>query len=50
VASATALANMATAAVENGVGGALMSQMLPFADPGPVDLFLELETAVYAGR
>ncbi len=32
---------------ENGIGGALMSQILPFADPGPVDLFLELESAVY---
>ncbi|MEM9561809.1 MAG: serine hydrolase domain-containing protein [Actinomycetota bacterium] len=33
---------------ENGIGGALMSQILPFADPGPVDLFYELESAVYA--
>lgn len=31
----------------NGVGGAYMSQILPFADPGSLDLFFEMETAVY---
>lgn len=32
---------------ENGIGGAYLSQMIPFADPGTVDLFFEMETAVY---
>ncbi len=31
----------------NGVGGAYLSQILPFADEGSTDLFFELETAVY---
>jgi len=34
---------------ENGIGGAYMTQILPFADEGSVGLFTELETAVYAG-
>ncbi|MEM9035050.1 MAG: serine hydrolase domain-containing protein [Actinomycetota bacterium] len=34
----------------NGIGGAYLSQILPFADPGSVELFMELETAVYAER
>ena len=32
---------------QNGIGGAYLSQILPFADEGSLDLFLELETAVY---
>ena len=32
---------------QNGIGGAYLSQILPFADPGTVDLFMEFETAVY---
>ncbi len=35
---------------ENGIGGAYLSQMIPFADPGTVDLFFEMESAVYASR
>ncbi len=35
---------------QNGIGGAYLSQILPFADPGTVDLFLEFETAVYQSR
>ena len=31
----------------NGIGGAYISQILPFADAGSMDLFFELETAVY---
>ncbi len=31
----------------NGMAGAYMSQMLPFADAGTLDLFYEYETAVY---
>ncbi len=31
----------------NGIAGAYMSQMLPFADQGTLDLFYEFETAVY---
>jgi len=31
----------------NGVAGAYLSQILPFADPGSVGLFLDFETAVY---
>lgn len=31
----------------NGVGGAYLSQILPFADAPSTDLFFELETAVY---
>jgi len=32
---------------ENGIGGAFLSQILPFVDSGSVDLFFELESAVY---
>ncbi len=32
------------------IGGAYLSQILPFADPGSLDLFTEFETAVYAAR
>ena len=35
---------------ENGVGGAYLSQILPFADAGSVDLFFEVESAVYSSR
>lgn len=35
---------------ENGVGGAYLSQILPFADAGSMDLFFEVESAVYASR
>jgi methyl acetate hydrolase len=31
----------------NGIAGAYMSQILPFADPGSLGLFFEMETAVY---
>lgn len=31
----------------NGIAGAFLSQILPFADPGALDLYLEMETAVY---
>jgi CubicO group peptidase (beta-lactamase class C family) len=31
-----------------GVGGVLMTQLLPFADPAVLDLFARFETAVYA--
>ncbi|MEM9611454.1 MAG: serine hydrolase domain-containing protein [Actinomycetota bacterium] len=31
----------------NGIGGAYLSQILPFADAGSLGLFYELETAVY---
>lgn len=31
----------------NGIAGAFLSQVLPFADPGALDLYLEMETAVY---
>lgn len=31
----------------NGIGGAYLSQILPFADAGSVELFLEIERAVY---
>jgi methyl acetate hydrolase len=34
----------------SGIGGAYLSQILPFADPGSMDLFFELESAVYASR
>jgi methyl acetate hydrolase len=34
----------------NGIGGAFLSQILPFVDAGALGLFTELETAVYAGR
>ena len=34
----------------SGIGGAYLSQILPFADPASMDLFFELETAVYASR
>lgn len=32
---------------ENGIGGAYLSQILPFADAGSYDLFFEVEKAVY---
>ncbi|MEZ5378534.1 MAG: serine hydrolase domain-containing protein [Acidimicrobiales bacterium] len=32
---------------ENGIGGAYLSQILPFVDEGSIDLFYELERAVY---
>jgi methyl acetate hydrolase len=32
----------------NGIGGAYLSQILPFADQPSMDLYLELETAVYS--
>ena len=32
----------------NGLGGALMTQILPFADHAALDLFYEFETAIYA--
>jgi methyl acetate hydrolase len=32
---------------KNGIGGAFMSQILPFADPGALALFFEMESAVY---
>ena len=32
---------------EHGVGGTYLSQILPFADPGTLELFFEVETAVY---
>jgi methyl acetate hydrolase len=32
---------------ENGIGGVYLSQILPFIDPGSMDLFYEMETAVY---
>ena len=32
----------------NGIGGAYLSQILPFADAGSLELFTEFETAVYA--
>jgi methyl acetate hydrolase len=32
---------------QNGIGGAYLSQILPFADRPSTDLFFELETAVY---
>ncbi len=31
----------------NGIAGAFLSQVLPFADPGALNLYLEMETAVY---
>ncbi len=34
----------------NGVGGAYLSQILPFADSASMELFFELETAVYEER
>lgn len=34
----------------NGIGGAYLSQILPFVDAGTFGLFTEFETAVYAGR
>jgi methyl acetate hydrolase len=34
----------------NGIGGALLTQILPFADDKAVDLFYEFETAVYDNR
>ena len=34
----------------NGLGGAYLSQILPFADTGSLDLFTEFETTVYATR
>jgi methyl acetate hydrolase len=33
---------------QNGVAGAYLSQILPFADEGSTNLFFELEEAVYA--
>jgi methyl acetate hydrolase len=33
---------------ENGIGGAYLSQILPLGDEGSVNLFYELETAVYS--
>ena len=33
---------------QNGIGGAYLSQILPFADQGSLDLFLEMQSAVYA--
>ncbi len=33
----------------NGIGGAYLSQILPFADAGSLELFTEFETAVYDG-
>ena len=35
---------------QNGVGGCLLSQILPFADEGSVSTYLDFETAVYANR
>ncbi len=32
----------------NGIGGAYLSQILPFVDPGSLDLFYEFERAAYA--
>jgi methyl acetate hydrolase len=32
---------------ENGIGGAYLSQVLPFVDPGSLGLFYEMESAVY---
>ncbi|MEM7273697.1 MAG: serine hydrolase domain-containing protein [Actinomycetota bacterium] len=34
----------------NGIGGAYLSQILPFADKGSLDLFFEVEKAVYDAR
>jgi len=34
----------------NGIGGAYLSQILPFADAASMELFFELETAVYEQR
>ncbi len=34
----------------NGLGGAYLSQILPFADPASLGLFTEFETAVYASN
>jgi len=34
----------------NGIGGAYLSQILPFADAGSLELFTEFETAVYSSR
>ena len=33
--------------LENGIGGAYMSQILPFADGPSTELFFEVEKAVY---
>lgn len=35
---------------QNGIGGAYLSQILPFADERSLNLFLDLERAVYANR
>ena len=35
---------------ENGLGGAYLSQIFPFADAGSMDLFFELEQAAYRSR
>lgn len=35
---------------QNGIGGCYLSQIIPFADQGSVDLFFELEKAVYDHR
>lgn len=34
----------------NGIGGAFLSQILPFADQGSLDTYLAVETAAYAER
>ncbi|MGH1488657.1 MAG: serine hydrolase domain-containing protein [Acidimicrobiales bacterium] len=34
---------------ENGIGGAYLSQILPFADAGSLELFYEVEQAAYEG-
>ncbi|WOJ95860.1 serine hydrolase domain-containing protein [Congregibacter brevis] len=34
---------------DTGIGGAYLSQILPFADAGSSELFFEMETAVYKG-
>ena len=35
---------------ENGIGGCYLSQLLPFADAGSVEIFYELMRTVYANR
>jgi methyl acetate hydrolase len=35
---------------ENGIGGAYLSQILPFGDAGSLDLFYEVEKAAYESR